>query len=84
MTRCSGIQLAKLPTSSDVSDNAILKANLLKSPCLAGPRSPHEVLAIHDAPSAAAALNLAIDRLGERSRPPGRRWTQAARPRGDT
>ena len=40
-------------------DNAILKANLLKSPCLAGPRSPHEVLAIHDAPSAAAALNLA-------------------------
>ena len=67
-----------------VSDSAILKANLLKSPCLAGPRSPHEVLAIHDAPSAAAALNLAIDRLGERSRPPGRRWTQAARPRGDT
>ena len=43
-----------------VSDNAILKANLQRSPCLAGPGSPHEVLAIHDAPSAAAAINLAI------------------------
>ena len=35
-----------------VSDNAILKANLQRSPCLAGPGSPHEVLAIHDAPTA--------------------------------
>jgi hypothetical protein len=42
------------------SDNSILKASLLASPCLAGPGSPHEVLAIHGAPSAAAALNLAI------------------------
>jgi hypothetical protein len=43
-----------------VSDNAIFKAYLQRSPCLAGAGSPHEVLAIHGAPSAAAALNLAV------------------------
>ena len=36
-----------------VSDDAILKANLLASPGLVGPDSPHEVILIHKAPSAA-------------------------------
>jgi hypothetical protein len=37
-----------------VSDDAILKANLLASPDLASAGSPHEVILIHEAPSAAA------------------------------
>ncbi len=39
-----------------VSDAALLEANLLASPCIAGPRSPHDVILIHEAPSAAAGL----------------------------
>jgi Glycosyltransferase like family/Glycosyl transferases group 1 len=58
--RASNSSVPSLSFVVCVSDNAILNANLLASPCLAGPGSPHEVLAIHDAPSAAAALNLAI------------------------
>ncbi len=37
-----------------VSDDSILQANLLASPDLVGPGSPHEVILIHEAPSAAA------------------------------
>ncbi len=45
-----------------VSDDAILKANLLASPGLVGPSSPHEVILIHKAPSAADGLNMGLDR----------------------
>ena len=41
-----------------VSDQAILEANLLGSPGLTGAGSPHEVILIHDAPSAAAGLTM--------------------------
>ena len=41
-----------------VSDQAILEANLLASPGLTGPGSPHQVILIHDAPSAAAGLTM--------------------------
>ena len=42
-----------------VSDQAILEANLLASPGLTAPGSPHEVILIHDAPSTAAGLTMA-------------------------
>jgi hypothetical protein len=42
-----------------LSDDATLKANLTASPCL-GLNSPHEVIAIRNAPSAAAGLSLAL------------------------
>ena len=45
-----------------VSDDDILKANLLASPGLVGPDSPHEVILIHKAPSAAAGLNMGLER----------------------
>jgi hypothetical protein len=45
-----------------VSDDAVLKANLLASPALASEHSPHEVILIHKAPSAAAALNVGLER----------------------
>ena len=45
-----------------VSDDAVLKANLLRSPGLVGPDSPHEVILIHKAPSAAAGLNMGLER----------------------
>ena len=45
-----------------VSDDAVLKANLLRSPGLVGPDSPHEVIVIHKAPSAAAGLNMGLER----------------------
>ena len=45
-----------------VSDGAVLKANLLRSPGLVGPDSPHEVILIHKAPSAAAGLNMGLER----------------------
>ena len=41
-----------------VSDEALLKANLMASPCLQ-PGSPHEVISLLQAPSAAAGLNAA-------------------------
>ncbi len=44
-----------------ISDHAILKANLLSSPCLQLD-SHHQVIAIQDAPSAAAGLNLGLAR----------------------
>jgi hypothetical protein len=44
-----------------VSDTTILQANLLASPCLVG-GSPHEVISLVDAPSAAAGLNAALER----------------------
>jgi hypothetical protein len=44
-----------------VSNAAILASNLLTSPCL-GPGSPHELIAVHDAPNAAAGLNLGLER----------------------
>jgi GT2 family glycosyltransferase len=44
-----------------VSDDAILQANLLASPCL-GRGSPHEVILIRGAPGAASGLNQAIER----------------------
>lgn len=54
---------ALLPISfvACVSDRAMLTANLLASPCL-GPGSPHDVIAIGDAPSAAAGLNAGLER----------------------
>ena len=45
-----------------VSDDAILTANLLASPGLVGPDSPHEVILIHKAPSAGAGLNMGLER----------------------
>jgi hypothetical protein len=44
-----------------ISDSAILEENLLASPCLAG-GSPHEVIRILNAPSAADGLNAALER----------------------
>jgi hypothetical protein len=44
-----------------VSDDAIAQANLMASPCL-GPESAHEIIVIKNSPSAAAALNLGLDR----------------------
>jgi hypothetical protein len=46
-----------------VSDNGILSANLLASPCL-GSDSPHEVIAIRAAPNAAVGLNLGLEKAG--------------------
>jgi hypothetical protein len=43
------------------ADNAIMQANLLSSPCL-NRYSPHQVIAIRGAPSAAAGLNAGIAR----------------------
>src|SRR5437016_9734322 len=44
-----------------LSHDATLKANLLTSDCL-GPGSPHEVIAVRNATSAAAGLNLGLAR----------------------
>ncbi len=44
-----------------VSDTEILAANLLASPCLA-PGTPHEVIAVRNAPRAAAGLNLGLEK----------------------
>jgi hypothetical protein len=44
-----------------LSDDATLKANLMASPCL-GSSSPHEVIAVCNAPSAAAGLRLGLAR----------------------
>ena len=44
-----------------VNDDAILNANLLASPCLAE-GTPHEVIAIRSAPSAAFGLNIGLER----------------------
>ena len=51
---------SQLPLSvvACVSDDAIARANLLASPGLTGPGSPHEVILIHDCPSAAAGLTM--------------------------
>jgi hypothetical protein len=43
------------------TDDAIMRTNLLASPCLQRP-SPHQVIAIRNAPSAAAGLNAGIAR----------------------
>jgi hypothetical protein len=45
-----------------VSDDSLLKDNLLASPDLVGPGSPHEVILIHDAPSAAAGYTMGRQR----------------------
>jgi glycosyltransferase involved in cell wall biosynthesis len=44
-----------------VSDDSILAAHLLASPCL-GPGSPHEIIAVRNAPSAAEGLNSGLER----------------------
>jgi hypothetical protein len=44
-----------------VSNPTILAANLLTSPCL-GPGSPHELIQVHNAPNAAAGLNLGLEK----------------------
>jgi hypothetical protein len=44
-----------------LSDDSVLDANLMASPCL-GSGTPHEVVAIRNAPSAAAGLNLGVGR----------------------
>jgi hypothetical protein len=44
-----------------VTDEAILAANLLASPCLA-PESPHELISVLKAPSAAAGLHAGLER----------------------
>ena len=44
-----------------VSDGPTLESNLLRSPCLIG-GSPHEVVAVKNCPSAAAGLNLGLER----------------------
>jgi hypothetical protein len=45
-----------------VSDDAILKANLVASPDLTGHGSPHEVILIHEAPSASDGLTMGLTR----------------------
>jgi len=45
-----------------VSDDAILKANLMASPAFVAPGSPHEVILIHKAPSAGAGLSSGLKR----------------------
>jgi hypothetical protein len=44
-----------------LSDDSVLDANLMASPCLRS-GTPHEVVAIRNAPSAADGLNLGVDR----------------------
>ena len=44
-----------------VSDGSTLESNLLRSPCLIGDW-PHEVVAVKNCPSAAAGLNLGLER----------------------
>lgn len=44
-----------------VSDDEVLRANLLASPDL-GPGSPHEVILVRNCPSAAHGLNVGLDR----------------------
>jgi len=46
---------------SCVSNDSILGANLLASPCLE-PGSPHEVILVKNCPSAAAGLNIGLER----------------------
>jgi glycosyl transferase family 2 len=46
-----------------ISDDELLNANLLASPCLA-PGSPHEVVLVRNARAAAEGLNLGIERAG--------------------
>jgi hypothetical protein len=53
-----GTDQVPLSVVACVSDEALLEANLLASPGLTGPGSPHEVILIHDAPSAAAGLTM--------------------------
>jgi len=45
-----------------VSDDAILKANLMASPGFAEPGWPHEVILIHKSPSAGAGLSSGLKR----------------------
>ena len=45
-----------------VSDDAVLKANMLASPGIAGRGSPHDIILIHEAPSAAAGLAMGLTR----------------------
>ncbi|MGP0063722.1 MAG: glycosyltransferase [Isosphaeraceae bacterium] len=63
-------RLDRLPHQTDpyslsfvvcASDHALLKANLLSSPCL-NPPSPQQIIAIRNAPSAAARLNAGLAR----------------------
>ena len=48
-----------------VSDDEVLQANLLASPCLL-PGTPHEVILIKNCPSAADGLNLGLERANSR------------------
>ncbi len=48
-----------------VSDDGVLQANLLASPCLL-PGTPHEVILIKNCPSAADGLNLGLERANSR------------------
>ncbi len=52
---------APMTFAACVSDDTILGANLLASPCL-GPDSPHEVLLVKNCRSAADGLNIALQR----------------------
>ena len=55
------LEVVPLSFAVCVSDEAVLRANLLASPCL-GPGSPHEVILIRNIPDAASGLNEAIER----------------------
>ena len=79
----AGNGLFPLSFGSCVSNEEVLRANLLASPCL-GPDSPHEVILVKNCPSAADGLNLGY-RAGQarmgRLRAPGRllaRWLGSA------
>ena len=56
--RCGGEPLSFLAC---VSDGSTLESNLLRSPCLIN-GSPHEMIAVKNCPSAAAGLNLGLER----------------------
>ncbi len=52
---------APLSFAACLSDAAIVQANLFGSECL-GPGSPHEVIVLKNCPSAAAGLNVGVER----------------------
>jgi Glycosyltransferase like family len=47
-----------------LTDEAVIESNLLRSPCLSA-SSPHEIIVARNAPSAASALKLGLQRAGQ-------------------
>jgi hypothetical protein len=45
-----------------VSDNEILRNNLMASPCVSGPISPHQAILVRGGPNVGAKLNIGLER----------------------